>query len=111
MDKNIERLIELAKENPTLEIVHMVDYEVCASDECTYWMCHILSVKKGVYWYSDDRVYIGEEEIKDEMACQEIGYPDETDDDAELERITDSEYNKRLASGEIVEAIIIYLGN
>ena len=111
MDKKIERLIELAKENPTLEIVHMVDYEVCASDECTYWMCHITGVQKDVYWMSDERIYIGEDRIKDEMAGQEIGYSDETDDDDELERITDSEYNKRLASGEIVEAIIIYLGN
>lgn len=35
---NIEKLVELVKEYPDLEIVPMVDYEVCASNDFSRWM-------------------------------------------------------------------------
>ena len=108
MDAQIEKLLEMAKQYPDLEIVCMVNYEVCASDECTWWLSHIYKIGKDVIWFDKDheRVWIGEDEIKDEMSCQEIGYDGCTDD---TETITDSEYEKRKQSGEIFEAIIAYI--
>jgi hypothetical protein len=94
MDKQIENLIELAKENPTLEIKLMVNYEVCAGDDCTYWMAGISSIEKTNYWNHNERVYIGEDEIKDEMDCQEI---------------SEEEYAIMLKDGTIKEAIIVYV--
>lgn len=35
---NIETLMELIRENPDLEIMPMVDYEVCAGDEFSRWL-------------------------------------------------------------------------
>ncbi|WP_405101624.1 hypothetical protein [Oceanobacillus sp. FSL H7-0719] len=36
--KNIETLIKLKQENPELDIVPMVDNEVCAGDDFSNWM-------------------------------------------------------------------------
>lgn len=35
---NIEKLLELIKENPDLEIMPMVDYEVCCGDDFARWL-------------------------------------------------------------------------
>jgi len=35
---NIEKLVELTKNNPDLIIVPMVDYEVCGGDEFSTWL-------------------------------------------------------------------------
>ena len=38
MNENIEKLLQLIKENPDLPILPMVDGEVCGGDDYNYWM-------------------------------------------------------------------------
>ena len=38
MKKNIEKLLQLIKENPDLPILPMVNGEVCGDDDYNYWM-------------------------------------------------------------------------
>ena len=37
-NENIEKLLQLKKENPYLQIIPMVHFEVCASDDYSFWM-------------------------------------------------------------------------
>lgn len=54
---NIELLLNLIKENPELEIVPMVDGEVCQGDEYSYWMGKWGSAIIDQVYHSDDRIY------------------------------------------------------
>jgi hypothetical protein len=67
---NIKGLLKLIKENPTLEIVPMVDNEVCGGDDFGSWMG---SWGKGAIdevYHQDDRIYFrstDEDEISENI--------------------------------------------
>ena len=65
MNKYIETLIQLTKENPELDVITMVDYEVSGGDEYRYWKGEICEVRKDIYYDKRDCILIGEDEIKD----------------------------------------------
>lgn len=60
MDKNIEKLIALASENPDLPILAMVDGEIVCGDEYGRWCAQIGECYVDEYlideWYGDDCV-------------------------------------------------------
>ena len=65
MNEKSAKLIELVTENPDLEIKFMVNYEVCASDDHTYWLASPQDIAineiflGGTDGYgNDERVYI-----------------------------------------------------
>lgn len=80
-NKTIE-LLELAKQNPDLQIKFMVNYEVVAGDDHTYWLADLERVSieeiySGGYngHGNDERVYIrseDEEELVEYIAEREI---------------------------------------
>lgn len=67
---NIETLFGLIKENPELDIVPMVDNDVCQGDDFAYWMGEWGSAKVDEVYYSDERIYFrssDEEELIDKQ--------------------------------------------
>ncbi|QIW88779.1 hypothetical protein P59_182 [Bacillus phage P59] len=88
---NIDQLLQLVKENPDLEIVPMVNYEVCASDDFSSWMGGWGKAEVEEVYHSDERIYFRSQD-EDEIAEQiydnlELGDPKWTEED--LCRITD----------------------
>ncbi|MDU2491678.1 MAG: hypothetical protein E7D27_14010 [Clostridium celatum] len=55
--ENINTLIKLMKENPTLEVVPMVDTEVVASDDYSCWLGKFGRVEIDEIWSDDERIY------------------------------------------------------
>ena len=57
---NIETLLKLTKENPELEIVPMVDYEVCGGDDFSRWMGSFGTAKIDEFYvpeFDEERIY------------------------------------------------------
>jgi len=104
-NKKIQELIQLSNENPDLEIIPMVNYEVCGSDDFQYWKCEISKVSKELYMEKDVAegcaLVLGEYDIKDHLELYL--------DDHEVEEDVDSYYQKLFDKQKIKEAIFIWL--
>lgn len=62
-------LIRLASDNPDLEIITMVDSQMCG-DEYSYYLGEIFSVELGEYAIFGDRVFTDREDYKEEYYDQ-----------------------------------------
>ncbi len=106
----IKELIKLSEENPELEIITMVNSEICADDDYSYWLGAIGEIQKDVYWHDEEKVYIGLSAIEDELE-QNLAM------DNEYAKLPDNEFNKMIedeverlkSTNEIREAIIVYI--
>lgn len=66
--ENINELIKLISENPTLRVLPIVDSEVVGDDYHTSWLGKFGEVKLDYSWQDDERIYfksIDEEELVD----------------------------------------------
>lgn len=80
---NIEELLKLVKENPDLEIVPMVETEVCCGDDFNYWMGSWGSAEIDEVYHLDERIYFRSDD-EEELV------------DNKLDRIMEEEYPKRV---------------
>lgn len=73
------KLLKLAAENPTLPIVAMVNYEVVAGDDFSYWTGEICEVGIEELWSSqaDDRIWSREDAEDEFEAFVESNAPNE----------------------------------
>jgi len=109
MNKKIEELIKLTKENPDMEITVMVETEVCHDNSFAYWRGIIARIEIDTIWQPDETTFIGDEEITDEIynnICDDL--PDDLTDD-ERQRFIEKEYKDYVKKGEIKKHIIIYI--
>ena len=68
MNDKIKQLIKISEENPDLEIITMVSYELCADDCHQYWTGSIGdTLITEVYYDGDGCAIMGEDNIKDEL--------------------------------------------
>lgn len=81
MNENIKELIRLAKENPELPIVAMVDGEICGGDDYFRWMGEI------------GRCYIDEYVIDEYYGDGCIKFKSYDDEDTIIEGIAEYKYN------------------
>ena len=102
---NIEKLMQLAKENPNLPIIPLVDSEIVADDGYNWWMGSFGNVELGSYYVSKDRVYWDlddlTEKILDDHCC-----------DDKWEKLSDEETVKKaenIAKRKMKPAIIVYI--
>lgn len=130
MNSNIAKLIELAKENPELPIIAMVDGEIVGGDEYARWLGSFGEVKLGEYTLYDDRFIDDREEfteryydLNDDILCEKFKYdPRICEYSVERGRHTQAQYeenNKQEAElnkylNEVAEkvfkkAIIVYI--
>ena len=55
--ERIKQLLQLIKENPTLEILPMVNSECVQSDDFRYWGAEWGEAKIDEYYVNDERIY------------------------------------------------------
>lgn len=78
--KHITDLLELAKENPTLRIVPMVNTDVVASDDWAWWVARWSKAEIEEIYQSDERCYVrsrDEEELIEDLLDDIDEYTDE----------------------------------
>lgn len=63
----LEKLLNIAGDSCNLEIILMVNYEVCSSDDCTYWEAYISSVVVDDVLLDDERVFVGHDQIYEHL--------------------------------------------
>lgn len=106
MNEQIEELIKLSKENPSLEIKPAVHYEVVGEDWGN-WLGNINKIEKDFIYTLDDRWIAGYddiiENIVEHLDC------DENLEYNEIEEIAKKEFEEKLKSEQIKEAILIYI--
>lgn len=107
----IEKLIKLHKENPELPVITMVDTEVVASDEFSYWLSRIRAVSIKKYMVKDGEVLFYEDmdydivwDIYDYSYIRDKMSKDISEEDAE--KVLAELYEK----APWKEAIIIWVG-
>ncbi|MEG0898337.1 MAG: hypothetical protein RSF40_01325 [Oscillospiraceae bacterium] len=64
------KLIQLIKDNPTLPVVPMINYDTCADDDCGYWLGSFGDCSVGKYATYRERFYTDEDELKEEYFNQ-----------------------------------------
>lgn len=110
MNKKFAGLIKLVDENPDLAVKFMVNYEVCASDDHTYWLADIASAEvdeiyDGNHGHGDDEtIYIrslDEETLVDYIAEHEF-------EDADIETAY-SEAEKIVKDLAWQKVILVYI--
>lgn len=104
--ENIKTLIQLAKENPDLRIVPMVDSDVVAADGYAYWTGSWGEAKIDELWVDDERVYfksIDEENLVDK-------FYDEYDGDLTYEEDIGAYAEKKVNELNWEKVIAVYVG-
>lgn len=105
----LKELVKLSEENPELEIIVMVNNEIVCED-WGYWRGEIGKIKKDFTWQEDERMYMSLSDIKEQLsesASFDPEFEELTDDKFDL--IIEKEIESKMQSGEIKEAIIIYI--
>lgn len=105
--KNVNELIKLIKENPELEIVPMVDYDIVAGDDYSYWMAEWGTAKIDEYYHLDERIYFKEQDF------EELVYDFTESNYKKYNNLTYEEF-EQLAKEKInnlkwVKAIVVYI--
>lgn len=105
----LKELIKLAEENPNLEIITMVNYEIVCED-WGYWRGDIGEIKKDFYWQDDEAMYMSIKKIKEQLS-ESASFDPEFEElpDDKFNLIIEKEIESKLQSGEIKEAIFIYI--
>lgn len=81
--ENIQNLIRLTTENPTLRIVPMVNYEVVADDGYCYWAGGWEEASIDEVYVSDERIYFKSADVEDleqqyiDQNCDDDNIPEE----------------------------------
>lgn len=105
---NIEKLLELVKENPDLPIIPMVDAEVVA-DDCGYWMGKWGDCKIKEYYEGEEKIHFkddDEENVLNDMVGCEYSYDEQGRDIYEL---SDEEWDKLYKSIIWKKCIVVYI--
>lgn len=101
------KLIRLIAENPTLPIVPMVNYEVCADDCCAYWMGSFARCEVNEYVcaprYGEEGIYFR----NDDEGLVEGFYNDAEDGISDAEALVEAQ--KKVKALPWKKAIIVYI--
>jgi hypothetical protein len=113
MNEHIEKLIQLAKENPELQIRMIVNsYLGVDADSYKWWMGKIEKIEIDIYWFLPKCFYIGKDEIIDQINCNMEDEPEFEDlYDEEYDKILQKEFDRLKNSGEIKKAILVFIND
>lgn len=102
MNSNVEKLIQLIKENPELPVIPMVETEVVPDDCYSWWLAAFGKAEVSDFYVSDEKVYTDREEL----VCDIVeDYLDSGNTDEEIWQLAEKRANKL-----INKAIIVYIG-
>lgn len=103
MNSNVEKLIQLIKENPELPVIPMVETEVVPDDCYSWWLAAFGKAEVSDFYVSDEKVYTDREELVCDIV--ENKYLDSEKSDEEIWQLAEKRANKL-----INKAIIVYIG-
>lgn len=109
MIDKLNKAIQLAIENPNLEVKVMVDSEIAPNTDYPYWLGTIKEVAITIYWEGEDDMLIGEENIKDRLEDWLRNDVDMDIDEENIKEEINHQYLEMLASGEVRQAIIMFI--
>lgn len=104
MNKNINKLIELMKENEELEVIAMVDEGVVADDGYARWLANFGKSRVDETYSADERIYfksIDIDKMKDDFICDNFDFRDENITDEDMGKKAD-EYIKQLEWEKVI---------
>lgn len=91
----LDELERLRKENPSMEVVHMVDSDLCSEGDSLSYHGRLSKVYIGMYCFYGDTIHHDECSLKDELGND---FYDEDDhdkmSDEEYEKFIEEEYDK-----------------
>lgn len=104
----INKLIKLIKENPKLPVKFFTHYDVTCEPSPDYWLGELEKVEIDYLWHAHETIYIGEDEIRDELA--EILREDNKDlNDEDYENLIHKKSAEMIDKGEIIMSVIVYI--
>ena len=105
----IEEFLQLVKDNPELPIIPMVDQEVVADDNCTWWMGKWGNQKVTSYYMGRDYIHFQDDDEEDVLAdmvgCKYYCGPDGRD----ITDLSDAEWNALYQSIPWTKAIVVFI--
>lgn len=105
---NIEKLLELVKENPDLPIVPMVDGEIAAED-CGYWMGKWGDCKIEEYYKGEEKIHFKDDDVE-EVLCDMVGCHYGCDKNGkDIYELSDEEWDELYQNLPWVKNIIVYI--
>lgn len=87
-NSNMQELLKLVHMNPELEIVPMVAYEVCSSDDFSYWMGSWGEAQVDEYWSDDERIYFRSKD-EDRLVDEEMDNGDSNMSKEDAKKLVD----------------------
>ena len=105
---NIEKLLELVKENPDLPIVPMVDSEIVA-DDYGYWMGKWGNCEVKEYYLGEERVHFKDDDVEN-VLCDMVGCHYGCDKNGnDIYDLSDDEWEKLYQGIPWIKCIIVYI--
>lgn len=108
MTENIKELLKLIQENPDLEIVPMVDYEV-VGDDYGFWLGKWGYCRKTKYYSGRDRIHFYDDDKEDSLNDMVGCKYSETKDGRDVYDLPDAEWDALYESLPWVECIVVYI--
>ena len=104
----MNKLLELIKEHPDLEIVPMVDAEVIG-DDCGYWMGEWGNCEVTEYYLGREKVHFKDDD-EENVLCDMIGCEYGCDEDGrDIYELSNAEWEKIYQSIPWVKCIVVYI--
>ena len=105
---NIEKLINLAKENPELPIVPMVDGEI-AQNDCGYWMGAWGDCEVTEYYCGAEKIHFKDDD-EENVLCDMVGCHYGCDEKGkDIYDLSENEWNQLYQSLSWVKCIVVYI--
>ena len=105
---NIEKLLELVKENPDLPIVPMVDGEI-AADDCGYWMGKWGDCKIEEYYLGEEKLHFKDDD-EENVLCDMVGCRCCcTLDGKDIYDLSDDEWKELYQDIPWIKCIVVYI--
>lgn len=104
--ENVEKLLELIRENPNAEILPMVDYETVAGDEYGYWAGSWGEASLDEYYNDGERIYFRSE---DEQGLIDMAYDDQYGEDISDEEAL-KKAKEKVNAYAWTKCICVYIG-
>ena len=108
MNIKILELLKLIEENPTLEIIPMVNTECVCSDDYSYWSSKWGRAEVDEYYVSDERIYFKSNDSEELIEEYMDNLAEELGEESESENIEQYAINK-VNKLKWVKAIVVYI--
>lgn len=109
MTNNIKDLLKLIQENPDLPIVPMVDQEIVADDNATWWLGKWGRCVKTKYYSGRDYIHFYDDDVEDALNDMVGCKYSETKDGRDIYDLTDVEWDVLYESLPWIECIVVYI--